>query len=246
MGDFDLKRWCQSITQGQGEIEYIITQALERVRTLERSVDTHHRIAKSFVTMMDDRLTAMNGVLLGCQECMEGKAKITASISGRTVYGLLQPLIHHLEQQASELTESVREVKRLATTVEQRHSTLIRVYMIQKDQDQARIKSAESRLKGKLLDIRKAKIAMAYHKLDGLETKLKAFESDWKLRQKQFEEFEVLVDKVQKCSRESMWMQKINPHIPINDCPDPQTTLLPSPHIPSSIASQLRNAPNYA
>ncbi|KAJ3931268.1 MAG: hypothetical protein NXY57DRAFT_236190 [Lentinula lateritia] len=204
MADFDLKRWCQSITQGQGEVEHFIRQALERVRALERSVDTHHRIAKSFVAMMDDRLLAMNGVLSGCQECIEGKARITASTSGRTAYQLLQPLIRHLEQQASALTDSVQEVKRLAVVVEQRHSTLIRVYAVQKKQDQARIKNAESRLKGKLLDIRKPKIAMAYHKLEGLETKLKAFETDWKLRQVQFQEFEELVDQVQNCSRELM------------------------------------------
>ncbi|KAJ3757512.1 hypothetical protein EV360DRAFT_83958 [Lentinula raphanica] len=142
---------------------------------------------------MNNRLEAMNDVLLGCQECIQGKAKITASTSGRNSYALLRPLINNLVFQASELTESVKEVKRLATIVEERHASLVGVYMLHRKHDRTRIQTAEARSRGKLLDVRKAKIAMTYHKLDALETKLKAFDSDWKIRQAQFEQFEALL-----------------------------------------------------
>ncbi|KIK68282.1 hypothetical protein GYMLUDRAFT_68155 [Collybiopsis luxurians FD-317 M1] len=201
MCEFDLRRWCASVQQGQGEIEGVISQALGRVRILEQSVAANSRIAQTFMTMMHERLEAMNGVLTGCQKCIDGKGNMATTASGRSAYELLQPLISHLEQQASALTASVQEVLDMAKVVEHRHHALTRTYLLQKKFDRERIQKAESRLKGKLLDIRKAKIAMAYNRLDAVETKLNAFESEWKLRQDQFDEFKRLVERVQECSR---------------------------------------------
>lgn len=109
-------------------------------------------------------MLVMDRVLVRCQQCVDGKNSMAGTDSGRTAYQQLQPLIAVFEKEASDLTNGVQEIQELSKLLQARHQALTRAYGVQKSLDKARIEQAESRLKGKLLDIRKAKIAFALHR----------------------------------------------------------------------------------
>jgi len=154
---------------------------------------------------MEARIFAVDRVLVRCRECIEEKNSMASTNVGRAAYKHLQPVISIFGKEASELTSSVQEVQELAKVVQSQHQTLTHAYGTQKSLEKAKIKQAELRLKGKLLDIRKAKIAFALYRLEAMETVgLKGFESDLELCQVRFDEFKKLVDRVQECSTEMM------------------------------------------
>lgn len=109
-------------------------------------------------------MLVIDRVLVRCQQCVDGKNSMAITDSGRTAYQQLQPLIAVFEKEASELTNGVHEIQELSKLLQARHQALTRAYGVQKSLDKARIEQAELRLKGKLLDIRKAKIAFAHHR----------------------------------------------------------------------------------